>query len=153
WRFGSTPILGATNVSLIVSNVTSDKAGTYSVVISNVFGPTISANAILNLIPVPLCSNIVVAADSNCIANASIDAGSFDPEGGPLLVQQIPPGPYPLGSTPVTLYVSDNRGATNSCSALVTVLDLTPPQIVCPTIPIKPNDPHQCGAAVQFPLP
>jgi uncharacterized repeat protein (TIGR01451 family) len=34
--------------------------------------------------------------------------------------------------TPVTLTVTDDRGATNSCSATITVVDQTPPIVLCP---------------------
>jgi hypothetical protein len=42
---------------------------------------------------------------------------------------QTPPGPYTLGTTTVTLTVSDEQGATDACTALVTVLDQQPPTI------------------------
>jgi len=95
----------------------------------------------------------VTADPAACTAAASVDAGSYDPEGFPITTSQVPPGPYPLGVTPVTLIVVDNLGASNSCTATVTVLDKTPPQIVCPTVTAKANDLHQCGAIVQYPLP
>ena len=68
--------------------------------------------------PVALCKNVVVSA---CLANASIDNGSFDPDGDPITLTQSPPGPYSLGTTPVTLTVTDNHGASSQCTATVTV--------------------------------
>jgi len=59
-------------------------------------------------------------------------------------LSQLPPGPYPLGTTTVTLVVLDDLGASNSCAATVTVVDLTPPQMFCPLVPAIPNDLHQC---------
>ncbi|MGH9839836.1 MAG: DUF5011 domain-containing protein [Blastocatellia bacterium] len=65
-----------------------------------------------------------------CTANASIDNGSFDPDSGDTItVTQSPAGPYPLGSTTVTLTVTDSHGAFRSCSSTVTVVDQTAPAI------------------------
>src|SRR5262249_10562712 len=37
-----------------------------------------------------------------------------------------------LGTTTVTLSVTSSRGTSSSCIATVTVVDTTPPQIICP---------------------
>ena len=36
------------------------------------------------------------------MADASINNGSFDPDGDPITFSQSPPGPYPLGTNVVT---------------------------------------------------
>jgi hypothetical protein len=82
-----------------------------------------------------------------------VDNGSFDPDGDPITISQVPPGPYPLGTNAVTLVVADNHGATNTCSALVIVLDKTAPDVACPGNILRSNDLNQCGAVVNFPLP
>ena len=83
--------------------------------------------------PVAKCKNVVVSADTNCIAGASIDDGSYAPDpDNTITIIQTPSGPYPLGTTPVTLTVTDPQGASSSCMATVTVLDTTPPQLTCP---------------------
>jgi hypothetical protein len=75
-----------------------------------------------------MCHNVIVPAGPFCTANASVDNGSFDPDpGDTITLSQVPPGPYQLGSTPVTLTVTDNHGASNQCAATVTVVDNTPP--------------------------
>src|SRR4030095_15338845 len=52
WRFGTSPIAGATNSSLTLSNVTLAQGGNYSVIVSNAFGgSTTSSNALLTVIP------------------------------------------------------------------------------------------------------
>lgn len=79
--------------------------------------------------PVAVCRNITVSAGASCVANASIDNGSFDPDGDPFTLVQSPAGPYPLGNTTVTLTVTDDEGASDSCTATVTVKDSTPPAI------------------------
>ena len=102
-----------------------------------------------NTAPVALCTNVVVAAGANCEADASVDNGSLDPDGDPITISQVPPGPYSLGSHPVTLIVTDSKGASNSCNALVTVVDATPPTIACPApITVEFQDEH--GAVVSF---
>jgi hypothetical protein len=72
----------------------------------------------------------VCAPAGQCTANASIDAGSHDPDGDPVTVSQSPPGPYGLGTTPVTLTVSDGTD-TSTCQGSVTVDDCEPPVITC----------------------
>ncbi len=53
------------------------------------------------------------------------------------------------GNFVVQLQVSD--GTANSvCNATVTIQDTTPPNIVCPTNIVRPNDPGLCSAVVTF---
>jgi hypothetical protein len=78
---------------------------------------------------VAICENVTSSADANCEADASIDGGSYDPDGDAITVEQTPPGPYPLGTTTVTLTVTDAGGLTDQCTADVTVVDITPPEI------------------------
>ena len=82
--------------------------------------------------PVVMCQDVTVSAGPDCTADASVDDGSYDPDGDPITVTQDPPGPYGLGDTDVTLTVTDDKGASDMCSATVTVVDTTPPVITCP---------------------
>jgi len=79
--------------------------------------------------PVAVCTDQTVIADETCTADADVDAGSFDPDGDPITLFQSPPGPYPVGDTVVTLTVTDDKGASDSCMATVTVVDVVPPTI------------------------
>ncbi len=135
WLFNGTNIAGATGTSLSLSNVQPAQAGIYAARVSNAFGSVMSSNAVLtvNSIPVAQCADVTVSAGTNCMADASINNGSFDPDDEPIIVSQTPPGPYPLGTNLVTLTVTDAMGASNSCSALVVVLDTTPPVLSCPS--------------------
>jgi len=81
--------------------------------------------------PVAKCRDMTVAAGSDCSANASVDDGSFDPDGDPIIVVQLPAGPYAIGETAVTLTVTDSKGASNSCTATVTVKDAEAPVVTC----------------------
>ena len=88
---------------------------------------------IANTPPVAVCQNATVSVGNGCApADAAVDNGSYDPDGGPVTLTQTPPGPYPLGTTIVTLTVEDEFGATAECQATVTVEDHVPPEIVCP---------------------
>src|SRR6266568_270117 len=79
-----------------------------------------------NHAPVAQCTTVIVSAGSNFLAGASVDHGSFDPDGDTIVLTQSPLGPYPIGTNHVTLTVTDSHGASNSCSAFVIVLDPTP---------------------------
>jgi hypothetical protein len=82
-----------------------------------------------NLPPVTKCQDVTVSAGPTCTAQASINDGSYDPDGDPITLAQSPAGPYSLGSTVVSLTVRDSQGASSSCTAKVTVVDNSPPMI------------------------
>jgi len=103
--------------------------------------------------PVARCRDVTVAADAECHAEASVDDGSFDPDpGDPIRLVQCPPGPYPLGQTRVTLAVLDSQDVSDVGSAVVTVIDVTPPSLVCPSnLSVAATSP--AGAYVTYPAP
>ena len=104
-----------------------------------------------NLPPVAKCKDVTVSADANCQGAASVDDGSFDPDAGDTItIVQTPSGPYALGTTAVTLIVTDSHGASASCTATVTVVDNTPPTVNCPANIVVCNDPGQCSAVVDY---
>jgi len=127
--------LGATVVTCIATDAHANKdTCTFTVTVQATTGP-----------PVAKCKNVTVDADSTCHANASINDGSYDPDGGAVTLAQTPPGPYPLGTTHVKLLVTDDEADTASCFADVKVEDHTPPVITCPGDKDLPNNPGQCG--------
>ncbi len=89
------------------------------------FGPCTTPNQV----PVAKAKNVTVSADASCQATASIDDGSFDPDGDPLTITQSPAGPYPLGTTTVLLTVADPKGAASQATGTVTVVDTTAPAV------------------------
>jgi hypothetical protein len=102
--------------------------------------------------PVAKCKNVTASAGPGCVASASIDDGSFDPDAGDVItLSQSPASPYSLGDTSVMLTVTDNHGASSNCTATVTVVDDTPPQIACPAN-IVTNATSTAGAVVKFEL-
>jgi hypothetical protein len=87
-----------------------------------------------NAPPVALCRDVTVNAGADtCSAPASVDNGSHDPDNQPgaLTVTQSPSGPFGAGSHSVILTVSDGQSSA-SCTATVTVVDITAPVIACP---------------------
>lgn len=97
----------------------------------------------VNTPPVALCKDVTVEADPSCqgvVTPADVDNGSFDPDSDPITLALTPPGPYSLGATPVTLTVTDDQGASDSCNATVTVIDTTPAIVTAnPNVLWPPN--------------
>jgi Nidogen-like len=85
-----------------------------------------------NTPPVAVCTDVTVSAEGpDCKAYATIDGGSYDTHGETIQLEQQPEGPYSLGSTNVILTVADQGGATDACTATITVVDTTGPTAVC----------------------
>ncbi len=80
WAFNGTNINGATNRSLVLTNLQAANGGVYSVMVTNPFGSASSSNALLSII-IPVCtpvsSNLVGwwAGESNANDNTGINNG------------------------------------------------------------------------------
>ncbi|MFP2925474.1 HYR domain-containing protein [Pyxidicoccus sp. 3LG] len=86
-----------------------------------------------NLPPVARCQNVTVSANGTCSGCASVNAESYDPDpGDSITCVQSPECTSGVGSRQVTLTCTDSAGESSSCTAMVTVEDVTPPTIVCP---------------------
>lgn len=96
--------------------------------------------------PVAVCASVYVAADSECLAEGSIDGGSYDPDGDPLTITQSPVGPFGPGSTSAELTVCDDSGACDTCTAVIEVADETAPTVDCG----NPADISPSSASVDF---
>ncbi|MBN1206708.1 MAG: DUF5011 domain-containing protein [Myxococcaceae bacterium] len=101
---------------------------------------TISATVAFscNAPPVAVCQAVTVAADPlTCLASASVDGGSYDPDGlpAPLVISESPTGDLGPGSHAVTLVASDGE-STRSCVGSVTVVDDTPPVLTLVGAPV-----------------
>lgn len=100
--------------------------------------------------PILRCRDATIAAGTNCTADVSVDDGSYDPDDGDAIVLvQTPPSPYPIGQTTVILTATDRCGASAASTVLVTVVDLTPPTITCPSV-ILVDATFSAGASVTF---
>jgi len=85
--------------------------------------------------PVAVCQNIQVSVDSNCqttITPGHINNGSYDPDGDAITLSLDTSGPFGLGVHTVELTVSDGQ-SLDKCTAIITVVDTTPPSISCPS--------------------
>ena len=110
----------------------------------------------VNLISAPQarCRDVTLTAPAGtCTASgltpAQVDNGSFDPDGDAITLTLDRTGPFTVGTTPVTLLVSDGT-FTTPCTANVTVLDPTRPTITAPpkvTVTVCTNDPINVGVA------
>jgi hypothetical protein len=90
-----------------------------------------------NLPPIAKCQDVTVSAGDDCTADADVDDGSSDPDNDEILLEQTPPGPYPLGDTGVTLTVTDLSGLADECTATVSVVDTEAPSVVVTVTPTE----------------
>lgn len=72
WKFNNNPILGATNTSLTLTSLTTNAAGSYSVMVTNVVGATNSAAATLTVLE-PNGSGTLTLVQYNVKGNFTAD--------------------------------------------------------------------------------
>jgi hypothetical protein len=105
-----------------------------------------------NASPVAQCKDIAIELDADCsayIEAGDVDAGSSDPEGGALTLSLDFSGPFHKGDERVvTLTVTDPQGASDTCQALVTAVDKTPP---VPALASLPTLQGQCSVKIETP--
>lgn len=83
--------------------------------------------------PIARCVDVVIDAGGACEASVNVgavDGGAFDPDGQPIMRVMSPTGPYAVGTTSVTFTVTDVTGASDHCTARITVVDQTPPRLL-----------------------
>ncbi|HXI93524.1 MAG TPA: HYR domain-containing protein [Blastocatellia bacterium] len=110
-----------------------------------------------NRAPIAACHNVTKSADAGCqatVAGSEVNNGSSDPDGDSITFSLSPAGPYSLGTTPVTLTVTDHPSSpdraskSSTCTATITVIDSTAPMVTCPS-----NSTVSSGAGCQAAIP
>lgn len=100
-----------------------------------------------NTPPIAICQNYTVQLNNDGFATITpenIDNESTDSQG--TITLSVSPNTFNcsnIGSNTVTLTVTDEEGFSDSCTAIVTVVDAIAPQIFCPpneTILLEAND-------------
>jgi len=87
-------------------------------------------NLACNRPPVAVCRDVWVQEATSCV-NASVNNGSYDPDGNLVGCTQSPAGPYCLGTRQVTLTCTDSGGLSSSCTAQVKVSGPSPDVTLC----------------------
>ena len=94
-----------------------------------------------NELPTMVCQNITIQLDASgnaSITAADVDGGSTDNCG--IANISVSPSTFDcsdVGDNPVVLTVTDLNGNSNTCTAIVTVEDVTPPVAVCQNITVE----------------
>lgn len=94
-----------------------------------------------NEAPTMVCQNITIQLDASgnaSITAADVDGGSTDNCG--IASISVSPSSFDcsdVGDNPVVLTVTDIHGNSNTCTAIVTVEDVTPPVAVCQNITVE----------------
>ena len=99
--------------------------------------------------PVLTCPTNVTA---ECGAtNINYNVTAMDGFGRPLPVTCIPPsdGPFPVGTVNVVCVATDPSGSSSSCTFPLTIVDTTPPIVICPSN-ITATTTNSSGATVPF---
>ena len=101
---------------------------------------------ILVILPVNKCDTILTWTPPTVSDNCGL--------GGVVLVPNIPSGSvFTTGDTIVVYTATDSSGNTATCSFSVSVKDVVPPVIDCPTAPLPVPVPSACGVVPVWTLP
>ena len=106
-----------------------------------------------NEVPTINCpSDITVNADSNCeVTSLALGTPTTNDNCGIASITNNAPTTFPLGNTTITWTVTDNAGLIATCTQTVTVQDVTPPSITCPTPNASYNtDAGECDTTLSF---
>ena len=145
WRFGVDPLPGQTASTLSLPGVTTNQAGSYSVVLANGFGSVTSAPALLTVNPLIVPPSITLQPQSDTVtAGGSASFTVLASGTAPLSYQWRFENSSLLGQTNPTLsltslstnqagdysvVISNAAGSITSAVATLTVIPATPPAI------------------------
>jgi choice-of-anchor B domain-containing protein len=113
--------------------------GSGNIVISDISGGffVVKSSAIDNIDPVAICQNYTAELDANgqvVVAASSVDGGSSDDSGSiSINLNNNTFDCSDIGTNSVTLTVTDPSGNTDTCTAIITVVDNLAPVIDCPS--------------------
>jgi large repetitive protein len=138
--------VGTTTVTCTATDTSGNSAScSFTITVNDDEPPTIICPPNITVPNTPgECGAIVNYGDPNVFDNCPGVTSSCTPPSGSF---------FPVGTTPVTCTATDASGNTAECTFNVTVIDLEPPTIICPTNIIQDNDPGQCGAVVNYAEP
>ncbi|MEX2231786.1 MAG: HYR domain-containing protein [Cyclobacteriaceae bacterium] len=154
------PSAGLSNASIQNPLASPEVSTLYTVTYTNAIGCTdtdqVQVNVICDTAPVAICKSVSASAASNCaaiVAAKQFDGGSTSSSNGTLTFTVSPAGPYAVGTTEVTLTVTDSNGESSSCKTTVTVTDTTLPSIVAPEDVVVANGEGVCSAKITLTAP
>lgn len=136
------------NNTVAVTLTVTDASGNTSTCVANVF--VNDPNSVCNEPPLAVCQNITVNLNSDCtagISNTAVNNGSSDPDNDPLTYSVSPFAFSGVGTTTVTLTVSDGE-FSDHCTATVTTVDVTAPVA---TITSLENVTAECSVTLETP--
>ncbi|NVK03174.1 MAG: cadherin-like domain-containing protein [Flavobacteriia bacterium] len=123
---------GCSDVGTVINvNVEIPDQSGNTIVIPTQFTVT-DANYVCNTPPVAVCTPGSVPANNNCealVLAQAFNGGSYDPDGDPITLSISPAGPFGLGTHTIVLTVTDDEGASSSCTTTLTVSDQTGPVV------------------------
>ncbi|MCK9613651.1 MAG: HYR domain-containing protein [Bacteroidales bacterium] len=145
---GSSDACGIASLTVEPSVFTCDNVGLNNVILTvtdvngNVSTCTAEVTIEDNIPPVAICQNITVGLDNT--GHASITANDIDNGSGDAcgITMTVSPNTFicdNVGANTVTLTVTDANNNISTCTALITVVDNTPPQVLCQNISIYLN--------------
>ncbi len=155
WRFDGTNIDGATGTSLTVANAQPANAGSYSVVVSNIAGAVTSAPPTVLTVVDTTAPAITPAGNKTveCTAAWTFDTPSVtDSSGTATLTVLSTTTNWTCGAAYVATRAwraVDAFGNSATCTQVVTVVDTTPPLILCPSnLTVACSSPWSFGTPV-----
>ncbi|HLP95794.1 MAG TPA: HYR domain-containing protein [Saprospiraceae bacterium] len=136
------------NSAVAVTLTVTDASGNSATCIGQVM--VADPNSVCNEPPVAVCQNITVNLDSDCtvdISNNAMNNGSSDPDNDQLTFLVSQNNFSGVGTTTVTLTVSDGE-FSDDCTATVTTVDVTAPVA---TIASLENVTAECSVTLETP--
>ncbi|TNE62694.1 MAG: HYR domain-containing protein [Bacteroidetes bacterium] len=145
---GCAPLVLTINGMNNLNFTCSDKGpNTYTLTVTDALGVTATCTAVVtvkdNVAPMALCKNVAInlnAAGNGNLSSAQVNNGSLDACG--INSTAVSPSLFNctnVGMNTVTLTVTDDSGNSKTCTAKVTVNDITPPAPLCQNLTVELN--------------